>query len=563
MKKLYFLLIFSFFYACSNPIVMHKEGENCNYDTECTDGLSCINKICTNSQECLNHTDCKNKEGCTDNSCLCKLGSCTPYFPCDTTDICAEKEICSNTENYPFYECTCDDNYIKNIDTCEFDCSNLEHSHTNSSNSGCSCDEGYLPKDGKCSFNCTEFPLKETNSANNGCICKTEYEEIAGECIFRCDKEHSVVNGVNNGCNCEFAYWKDENDDCKYNCSDDINSIVNESNDGCICKEGYKLKNGLCTYICDEYSTVNDTNDGCTCNENYFLNQDNKCVSPCTNIICPNSGTCEPISLEDYSCTCPCQNGGVCLESSCDCSNTGFEGENCETDINECELNIDNCEDNCINTEGSFRCGSNILFMDNFNDSSLSGWTKWGRPLPHQTTGTEFEDGYGVSTGGDANYHSGLYTNDFLLDMNTSFVITARVKERATSTIPWDIIQFGIGARTSGYSDTNAGDYAYIQLRHEITSGQYETHDRTLVFAVSGSENNLSLLEGNDMQWHIYKIEYRKTVSGRNIKMYQDDILKIDVSDVNDPPEINLPLSIHGRDYYHGNFIDWIKVESL
>lgn len=57
----------------------------------------------------------------------------------------------------------------------------------------------------------------------------------------------------------------------------------------------------------------------------------------------------------------PCQNGGTCLDLvgsyKCRCDGTGFEGSNCETDINECEVQKINCglRGYCENTMGSFR----------------------------------------------------------------------------------------------------------------------------------------------------------------------------------------------------------------
>lgn len=42
----------------------------------------------------------------------------------------------------------------------------------------------------------------------------------------------------------------------------------------------------------------------------------------------------------------------------CNCQDTGFQGRNCDIDIDECTLSDDYCGDmgQCINLPGSFRC---------------------------------------------------------------------------------------------------------------------------------------------------------------------------------------------------------------
>lgn len=57
----------------------------------------------------------------------------------------------------------------------------------------------------------------------------------------------------------------------------------------------------------------------------------------------------------------PCQNGGKCLDViggyRCRCDDTGFEGVNCENDIDECIVQRISCgtRGTCFNTRGSFR----------------------------------------------------------------------------------------------------------------------------------------------------------------------------------------------------------------
>ncbi|MBR57931.1 MAG: hypothetical protein CMH54_07715 [Myxococcales bacterium] len=62
----------------------------------------------------------------------------------------------------------------------------------------------------------------------------------------------------------------------------------------------------------------------------------------------------------------PCANG-TCVPdgetATCDCTDTGYEGETCETDIDECATGTDTCtaEETCENTAGGFTCSSNTV----------------------------------------------------------------------------------------------------------------------------------------------------------------------------------------------------------
>lgn len=57
----------------------------------------------------------------------------------------------------------------------------------------------------------------------------------------------------------------------------------------------------------------------------------------------------------------PCLNRGICTDIIagyyCNCTGTGFEGVNCQSDIDECLMQQDDCGPIrlCINTEGSYK----------------------------------------------------------------------------------------------------------------------------------------------------------------------------------------------------------------
>jgi len=58
----------------------------------------------------------------------------------------------------------------------------------------------------------------------------------------------------------------------------------------------------------------------------------------------------------------PCLNGGECIDFIggylCNCTSTGFEGVNCDIDIDECSINTEYCGGlgRCINLPGNFKC---------------------------------------------------------------------------------------------------------------------------------------------------------------------------------------------------------------
>ena len=62
----------------------------------------------------------------------------------------------------------------------------------------------------------------------------------------------------------------------------------------------------------------------------------------------------------------PCQNHGICTDEinkySCNCTSTGFDGKNCEEEINEClsseESGVETCKNGgkCVDEIGTFSC---------------------------------------------------------------------------------------------------------------------------------------------------------------------------------------------------------------
>jgi len=72
----------------------------------------------------------------------------------------------------------------------------------------------------------------------------------------------------------------------------------------------------------------------------------------------------------------PCQNNGICVDNinkyTCNCSGTGFDGKNCENDINECLIEEESgnktCQNGgkCMNEIGNFSCNCQIGWEGDF-----------------------------------------------------------------------------------------------------------------------------------------------------------------------------------------------------
>ncbi|XP_046368498.2 protein crumbs-like isoform X1 [Haliotis rufescens] len=309
--------------------------------TNCETNINeCHMLACENGGTCQDADSgfvCNCTDGWTGNQCTvrvkvcnnnpCQRGNCSDVqgtAQCNCTGSGFEGDGCTVEVN------ECDDNPCQNDGTC----SNTEGSYI------CNCTIGYTGP------NCSIVDCGQVDCRNGG-TCGTNADNTKWKCHCTeyyagdmCDIRGPCFNQT-----CELA----NTDQCVQN--------IEAFNYTCVCNNGWEGDN--CT------QDINECDTG---------------VQQCQNGHCNNSDG-------SYSCDCYpgyigqlcdididyCQPGfcqpGVCTERntsfSCNCTNTGYEGEDCTTDIDECEVNNSCRNDNmiCNNTDGGFTCPCKAGFL--------------------------------------------------------------------------------------------------------------------------------------------------------------------------------------------------------
>ncbi|XP_053408702.1 uncharacterized protein LOC123559399 isoform X2 [Mercenaria mercenaria] len=234
-----------------------------------------------------------------------------------------------------------DTNECTNTSTCDQTCENTEGSYF------CQCNSGYrLAENGR---DCMD--INECEESTSGCeqICTNTDGSFDCSCFTgftyneatpACEKDSVPPSG------CDLL-----------DCSQAEGCTLNESSQAvCFCNAGYKLlANNTCTNIdecnaspCAQICNDNEGSFTCSCYAGFKLQADQTSCEPCE---FPNFG-------ENCADVCGCTQGSTCDSvHGCICKD-GWNGTNCDIDVDECEdLNI--CEDSnreCVNSVGSYTC---------------------------------------------------------------------------------------------------------------------------------------------------------------------------------------------------------------
>ncbi len=356
------------------------------------------------------------------------------YLPNGFESICSTFML-GELQTAPFGE-----HYVGEPDPCD---GIVCESNSTCSEGSCECDAGWTGDDCETDIDdCASNPCQNGGACTDGvdsytCDCSgTGYvgddcETNINDCASNpCQNEGTCTDGINSyTCDCSGTGY--EGDDCETNiddctpnpcndgaCTDGVNSYTCDCSgtgyegDDCEteineCASGPCQHDGICSDLVNDYS--------CNCSGTGW--EGNDCendIDECESNPCENSETSGICANTDgsYSCDCsgtggwsgdncqippddPCVvpvvvdcNAGTCVvgEGTCDCTGTGYEGTNCESDIDECTPS-NPCQNGgtCNNTDGSYYCDC----ADGWGGTNCESWDPCASELNacHQNEG--------------------------------------------------------------------------------------------------------------------------------------------------------------------------------
>ncbi|KAH9523894.1 hypothetical protein Btru_047340 [Bulinus truncatus] len=383
---------------CANSCSCGLGSDHCDPKTGCVCKTGFTGILCDQDiNECQSGTlKCKNKEKCVNTpgsaTCVCLDGYQIVNGECQDLDECKLgtskcEGLCINTEGS--YRCSCRDGLVLQPDgfkcavslpcmnrtDCSYQCAQINGTEIclcpkgkvlNSN--GVGCDDLDLCDSSPCAFGCVE--TKENTSFE--CVCKTGQLLSADKvtCIDCIEGRWGVA--CNNTCQClttNTKYCDKVNGRCLCKagwngtlCQQDIDECHNTS----LCPTHTKCKNTDGGYLCvcvDGYITTNTVNEMCKeCDDGYF---GSSCSQKCS---CSTNFNCN-------------KTNGLCY------CRPGWEGTNCDLDINECDVGTHKCNvtkhERCENTQGGYDCVCNSGYTkkctscecEGYNCSCASGYT--------------------------------------------------------------------------------------------------------------------------------------------------------------------------------------------
>ncbi|KAL3872299.1 hypothetical protein ACJMK2_040233 [Sinanodonta woodiana] len=355
--------------------------------SNCTDINECVSSPCRNNATCQNLENafgCLCQAGFTDSSCSTNINDCLP-------NPCMNNATCQDGINN--YTCTCKPGYMGkncsvNIDDCiSRPCKNGGVCRDLVNDFSCNCTPGWTGKMCDADINeCVSSPCQHGSSCVNGqnmyrCNCAPGYtgtscETEINECLSTpCSNNGTCIDRVNGfNCTCQ-PQWMGDTCMEQYNaCSLRFQNCKNggtcvtsppSHNFSCRCLPGY-TDNDCSTDVNECYSSpcvsplrcydgVNSYS--CACKPGYTGSNCEEEINECVSNPCQNNATCLDM-IGAYNCSCQQNIFTVSYGAFNKTFVSGFQGDNCEQDINECLYQPAICQNNgyCSNTNGTFSC---------------------------------------------------------------------------------------------------------------------------------------------------------------------------------------------------------------
>uniref|UniRef100_A0A673CV19 Crumbs cell polarity complex component 2 n=1 Tax=Sphaeramia orbicularis TaxID=375764 RepID=A0A673CV19_9TELE len=304
------------------------------------DGVRYMGKNCDELYDACSFAPCEecvSTPGTTEYQCICPDGltgdNCTEEVnECQSNPCSAPRSLCVDQLNG--YFCRCPAGYggrdcrTHVTDCIDEPCRNNGICMLRPEGFECQCAPGYEGKTCEEDVNeCASEPCQ------NGAIC------LDGIAEFHC----FCVPGFQ-GFNCEI----DINECASRPCENNATCINEKDHYECECLDGFAGVN--CEIEIDECESSPCRN-GATCHDLIGM-YSCECLPGFDGINCE-------VDLDECASE-PCQNGGVCHDMvnsyECDCTDTGFEGDHCEVDIPECASNPCQHGATCVEEVKGYSC---------------------------------------------------------------------------------------------------------------------------------------------------------------------------------------------------------------